>query len=118
MPSKCFDFNVYKQTNVNIVIGSWQHYRYIIISSSSICTSGHHGKGDHKRLRQKIPFRNKLVMFTNKAFRNDVFVTKNDNFDETGPFFSKNNHFTLYFNHSLMHISPSPVTRVSIENSN
>ena len=89
MPSKCFDFNVYKQIKVNIVIGSWPHYRYIIISSSSICTSGRHGKSDHKRLRQKISFRNKLAQFTNKAFRNDVFVTKNDNFDETGPFSRK-----------------------------
>ena len=26
MPPKCFDFNVYKQTNVNIVITFWQHY--------------------------------------------------------------------------------------------
>ena len=26
MPIKCFDFNVYKQTHVNIVIRLWQHY--------------------------------------------------------------------------------------------
>ena len=27
MPTYCFDFNVYKQANVNMVIRSWQHYR-------------------------------------------------------------------------------------------
>ena len=27
MPAHCFDFNVYKQANVNMVIRSWQHYR-------------------------------------------------------------------------------------------
>ena len=27
MPAYCFDFNVYKQANVNMVIRSWQHYR-------------------------------------------------------------------------------------------
>ena len=27
MPASCFDFNVYKQANVNMVIRSWQHYR-------------------------------------------------------------------------------------------
>ena len=26
MPAECFDFNVYKQTNVNMVIRSRQHY--------------------------------------------------------------------------------------------
>ena len=26
MPAWCFDFNVYKQANVNMVIRSWQHY--------------------------------------------------------------------------------------------
>ena len=27
MPAYCFDFNVYKQANVNMVIRYWQHYR-------------------------------------------------------------------------------------------
>ena len=27
MPAYCFDFNVYKQANVNMVIRSWQHYK-------------------------------------------------------------------------------------------
>ena len=27
MPAYCFDFNVYKQANVNMVIRTWQHYR-------------------------------------------------------------------------------------------
>ena len=27
MPANCFDFNVYKPANVNMVIRSWQHYR-------------------------------------------------------------------------------------------
>ena len=27
MPAYCFDFNDYKQANVNMVIRSWQHYR-------------------------------------------------------------------------------------------
>ena len=27
MPAYCFDFNVYKQAYVNMVIRSWQHYR-------------------------------------------------------------------------------------------
>ena len=27
MPAYCFDFNVYKQAIVNMVIRSWQHYR-------------------------------------------------------------------------------------------
>ena len=27
MPAYCFDFNVYKQANVNMVIRSWQNYR-------------------------------------------------------------------------------------------
>ena len=27
MPAYCFDFNVNKQANVNMVIRSWQHYR-------------------------------------------------------------------------------------------
>ena len=27
MPAYCFDFNVYKQANVNMVIRSLQHYR-------------------------------------------------------------------------------------------
>ena len=27
MPAYCFDFNVYKQANENMLIRSWQHYR-------------------------------------------------------------------------------------------
>ena len=30
MPAYCFDFNVYKQANVNMVIRSWQHYRKVL----------------------------------------------------------------------------------------
>ena len=30
MPAYCFDFNVYKQTNVHMAIRSWQHYRRVL----------------------------------------------------------------------------------------
>ena len=49
MPAYCFDFNVYQQANVNMVIRSWQHYRRFLGAISFLY---HHNTIIHARMQE------------------------------------------------------------------
>ena len=117
MAANCFDFNVYKQANVNMVIRSWQHYRRFLGAISFLY---HHdnvypcvdpgnfrrvwrwGGGVQGRLTEK---KFDVVFFFVFFFVSPQLILQRESSDNG--FFKENYHLTITFQYSMEKDGPT-----------
>ena len=117
MPAYCFDFNVYKQANVNMVIRSWQHYRRFLGALSFL---SHHDNvypcaypGNFRRFLRwggggpsPTDWKKALTLFFFFVFVSPQLILQRDLSDHF--FFSKENyHLNVTFQYSMEKDGPT-----------